>query len=581
MRKILRQWLGIFLCAAQFSFFINVLALTFPIYMLQIYSRVLMSKSIPTLVLITAVALAALAVLTVLAFLRTRILAHAGVEIGKKMSPIVLSAMVKGASETDPSKFSRGLSDVTMIRNFLGGTPITVLFDIPWTPIYILVVFFMDPILGMVGVVGALGIVFLALWNERICREPINQANAVSGETNRFIAACLRNAPVVRGMGMITGVMKRVTNIDDRVADLQMTASTRSGLMLALSTGFRLVLQVAIYGIGAYLAIIGECNAGVMIASSIIIGRALSPVEKGISSWKMMVESYGAYKRLDVLFEEIREEAPMELPAPVGELRLENVSLRLADRTVLQGISFGLAPGQSLGIIGPSAAGKSTLCRLLLGVWKPSAGSVRLDGADVYTWNQEMLGPYIGYLPQDVELFNGTLSENIARMGDVDPDKVVEAAKLAQVHEMILKLPKGYDSRIEEGAAILSGGQKQRIGLARALYGSPKFLILDEPNSNLDEAGDKALHECLAALQQSKVTVIIVSHKPGILATVNKVLVLQEGRMQIFGPREAVFNKLSQKTQGKTGPKSTRMMRVAANQNTTPAGKPALVKDPE
>ncbi|WP_051261334.1 type I secretion system permease/ATPase [Desulfovibrio inopinatus] len=580
MRKILRQWLGIFLCAAQFSFFINILGLTFPVYMLQIYSRVLASKNIQTLILLTVIALTALGVLSLLTFLRTRILVQAGVEISKKMNPTVLAAMVKGASETDPGKYARGLSDIATVRNFLGGVPITVLFDIPWTPVYILVVFLMHPVLGMIGVIGALGISFFAFWNDRICREPITQANAVAGQTSKFIGTCLRNAPVVRGMGMISGVMRRVSDIDDRVSELQTTASTRSAFMLSVSSGFRMVLQVSIYGVGAYLAILGECTAGAMIASSIIIGKALSPVERGISSWRQMVESYAAYKRLDALFLEIKKEEPMELPPPVGALRLDNVSLRLKERTILQGISFSLSPGEALGIIGPSAAGKSTLCRMLLGVWKPSVGNVRLDGVDVYSWDQELLGPYIGYLPQEVELFSGTLSENIARMGEVDSEKVVAAAKLAQVHEMILKLPQGYDSLVGEGSNILSGGQKQRIGLARALYGDPKYLILDEPNSNLDEAGDKALHECLATLQKRKVTVIIVSHKPGILATVNKVLVLNEGKMQIFGPREAVFNKLMQKSPVQSGPKSSRKVRVAANQ-AAPPQKPVVVKDPE
>lgn len=544
MKSFLKKWRPYLVYGGFFSLFINILQLTFPIYMLQIYDRVLSSYSMPTLYAITVAAVLSLIIMSTLEFIRSRLLVRCGVAIDQSLSQDVLGSVIKQAALTGIQPNQATLRDVNILRNFFAGNAIFTLFDIPWTPLFLGVIYILHPLLGLVATAGAVLLIVFALINEKVTRKPLDAANMVNGFSMKFVETARRNARSVRSMGMLGGVTARWQEFNDTVTKLQTQSSRQAGLIQSLSGWLRQSMQVFIYGVGAWLTLEGKATAGCMIASSIIMGKALGPVQNGIGSWKSMVEARGAWKRLDALFSQPVTTDSMDLPDPVGELSAEHVSFAISGTTILRDISFTLQPGESMGIIGPSGAGKSTLCRLLLGVWPAGAGKVRLDGADIYTWDQEKLGPFIGYLPQDVELFSGTVAENIARLNNVESEKVIAAAQIAGVHEMVLGFPNGYDTRIGDGGVVLSGGQRQRIGLARALYGNPKLVILDEPNSNLDDEGERALLASWPHLKQQGTTLIVVSHKPGLLSGVDKILMLKGGQLAMFGPRDAVFQKL-------------------------------------
>lgn len=559
MKEFLKKWRHYIVYGALFSMFINILQLTFSVYMLQIYDRVLSSYSMPTLVVITIAAVGALIVEAALEFIRSRLLVRCGVDIDQSLSHTVLKDILKQSS-LPGKKPTASLRDVNTLRNFFAGNAIFALFDIPWTPLLLALIYYLHPLLGVVATSGGVLLIILALLNERVSRRPIEMANNVNGASMNFVAVANRNAELVNGMGMVGFLSTHWDKMNNMVVRLQTKASRDAGLIQAITSFIRQSMQVCIYGVGAYLTLKHEATAGCMIAASIIMGRALSPIQMGIATWKNMIESREAYLRLDGLLLASQGGAQvMELPPPKGLLAADHVSFALNDRFLLRDVTFSLQPGESMGLVGPSGAGKSTLCRLLLGVWPASAGKVRLDGADIFSWDQERLGPYIGYLPQDVELFDGSISSNIARFSDIVPQKVIEAAQMAGVHELILSMPNGYDTRIGPGGVMLSGGQRQRIGLARALYGNPRLIILDEPNSNLDEVGEKALVQAWAKLKELQSTLIVVTHKPSLLAGVDKLLVMQNGQLAVFGPRDAVFQHLleqQQKAQVQVAPPS-------------------------
>jgi PrtD family type I secretion system ABC transporter len=544
MKNFFKHWRPYITYGAFFSMFINILQLTFPIYMLQIYDRVLSSYSLPTLYVLTLAAVICLIVMALLEFVRSRLLVRCGVAIDQALSRDVLDNVIKQSALLGMKPGQATLRDVNLVRNFFGGNAIFTLFDIPWTPIFLAVIYFLHPLLGIVATSGAVLLVILAIINEKITRQPLDAANTVNGFSMKFVETARRNARTIQSMGMLEGVAGRWAEYNDTVTKLQTQSSRRAGLVQSISSWLRQSMQVFIYGVGAWLTLKEQSTAGCMIAASIIMGRALAPVQMGIGSWKSMLEARGAWKRLDALLSQPEHKEGMDLPAPSGKLSAEGVSFAIRDATILRGINFSLEPGESMGLIGPSGAGKSTLCRLLLGIWPAGAGAVRLDGADVFTWDKQKLGPYIGYLPQDIELFPVSIAENIARMGEVDSDAVIEAAKQAGVHELILNFPKGYDTRIGEGGVVLSGGQRQRIGLARALYNKPKLVILDEPNSNLDDEGERALVASWPKLKEQGTTLVVVSHKPSLLSGVDKILMLKSGQQVMFGPRDAVFKKL-------------------------------------
>ncbi|MBU4260902.1 MAG: type I secretion system permease/ATPase [Proteobacteria bacterium] len=546
MKKFLILWKKYFVFAAVFSMFINLLHLTFPIYMLSIYDRVLTSYSMPTLMTITAGALFAYLVFACLDFLRSRLLVRAGIAIDETLSDTVLNEMLKDASRLIKTGSGSGLRDVNSLRNYFAGNTIFSLFDLPWAPIYLIIIFFMNTTLGTVALGGAVAIIILGISQEKLTKKGLDEANKKNMDVQRFINSTMRNAEVTRCMGMLSGIRERWHLKNRAVIQQQTKASHDAGMISSMTKTLRMSMQVFIYGIGAYLVLKNESTPGIMIAASIIMGRALAPVEQVMATWKQTIEVRGSYQRLDQLLQRAEKDEYMELPAPKGALSVENALLVIdGTRRLLNGVTFSLNAGESMGLIGPSAAGKSTLCRVLMGIWPAMHGTVRLDGADIFQWDKERLGPYIGYLPQDVELFPGTVSENIARMGNVDPDKVVEAAKNAGVHEMILRLPQGYNTEIGEMGQMLSGGQRQRIGLARAIYGLPKFVILDEPNSNLDDVGEQGLLRALQILKENCSTVIMVTHKISMLANMDKILLLKDGAVAMFGLRDDVFKALA------------------------------------
>lgn len=546
MQEFLKKCRFYFKYAFFFSLFVNLLQLTFPIYMLQVYDKVLTSYNLSTLAVITIAAVICLVVLALLEWIRSRLLVRSGIEFDHMLSGRVMRENLNNATLPSAEGVPQGsLRDVQTLRTFLGGNAIFAFFDLPWMPLYFLLIFILHPALGGVAVIGGVVVLILGILNDRVTRKKLETANNLNAVAGTFVGSALRNAGIVRSMGMVGSISTRWENINRVIIDLQTNASHSAGLLHSISKSIRVGLQVMIYAVGAYLAVMHVSTAGAMIAASIVMGRALAPIDQAMGSYKQSLEARAAYKRLKEMLEAPEKPAPMDLPVPRGDLAVEDLSLTLAEREIIKNVSFKVAAGQSLAIIGPSASGKSTLCKLMLGLWPATSGKVRIDGADLGSWDMEKLGPYVGYLPQDVELFTGSIAENIARMGEVDPQKVLVAAQLAGVHDMILRLPKGYDTQIGERGTVLSGGQRQRIGLARALYGIPRVIVLDEPNSNLDEEGDRGLVQALLNLKQVKSTVILVTHKPSVLSIMDNILVMQEGQLLMYGERQKILNALA------------------------------------
>jgi len=548
MRKLLERFRPFFLYAGLFSLCINMLLLAPSLYMLQVFDRVISSRSNETLVMLTLVTAGALVVMAMLDLLRARLLAAAGVALDALLGPRVLDGLLDNAAKLGGTEYVHGLRDVSILRGFLTGSGIFALFDIPWLPFYILVIFIFHPLLGVVALVGATLLLVLAYFNEKLTREPLERLQNGTRRASRYIDTSLRNAEVVSGLGMLQAVTRRWAAMNADVQKLQVETSHVAGSMSGVTKFMRQFVQIAMMCAGAYLVIDQHVTGGVMMAATIILGRALAPVEMLIGGWKSLVEARSAYARLDALIAaQAARPDTTALPTPEGRLAVERLvfAAKGADKAIIKGVGFDLAPGESMGLIGPSASGKSTLARLVIGVWKPLSGAVRLDGADVALWPRDRLGQHIGYLPQDVELFSGTVAENIARLGEPDDEAVIGAAKRANAHDMILRLPQGYDTQIGEGGAALSGGQRQRIGLARALYGNPRLVVLDEPNANLDGEGEAALTQAMAGMKQDGVTQIVITHRPSILSGVDKLLVLREGLVELFGPRAEVLAKLA------------------------------------
>jgi len=538
MRAFVKRFRAFFLYAALFSLVINVLMLMPAFFMLQVYDRVVTSRSHETLVMLLVLTIGALLFMAFLDVIRSRLLARAGVALEKLLGPSVLAEMVRRSATPGNREPMHGLRDVAALRAFLTGPGIVALFDSPWVPVYVAIIYLFHPLLGAIALGGAVALFLLAYLNEKLSRRPLEAMQLESRRASRYADQSMGNAEVAGALGMVENLSRGWHALSRGVLALQLRASRHASFFTSMTRFMRQALQIVMLGAGAYLVIERISTPGVMIAATILLGRALAPVESAIAGWKGLVDARAAYARLDKsLAEMVPADAGTELPAPAGAITVERVifGFRGQERPVLKGVSFELPPGETLAIVGPSAAGKSTLARLLVGLWKPAAGAVRLDGADVSQWPRARLGPYIGYLPQDVELFAGTVSENIARLGEVDSDAVIEAAKRANAHEMILRLPQGYDSPIGEGGAFLSGGQRQRVALARALYGRPRFVVLDEPNSNLDNEGESALIEAIRQLRREGVTVIVITHRPTLLAAMVKVMLLRDGVIEKFG----------------------------------------------
>lgn len=548
MRNPLGRLTRYFAYAGAFSFAINILLLVPALYMLQVFDRVLSSRSEETLVMLSVGAVLALAMMALIDMMRAQLLAACGLALDRWLGPDVLRGVLAQVARARGAEHINGLRDVTTLRGFLVGPAVIALFDAPWLPFFLALIWLFHPLLGGLALAGAVVMLGLAVANERLTREPLERVQAEGRRTGRFIDAATRAAETVDALGMREAVVRRWSGLNEAALREQREASRLGGLFSGATKFTRQAIQMAMLGAGAYLVIAQHLSSGVMIACTIILGRALAPVEMLVGSWRSLVEVRGAWRRLQNLFAASPETAPAtELPAPRGAISVEQVTHAFprAERPVLRGLSFSLPAGESLGVIGPTAAGKSTLARLLVGIWKPFSGAVRLDGVDVATWDRAQLGPYVGYVPQTVELFGGTIADNIARLGEPDSAAVVRAAQRAHAHDMILRLPKGYDTDSGLAGESLSPGQRQRIALARALYGEPRLVVLDEPNANLDSDGDEGLLRALQGMKQDGVTVVIVAHRPSLLAGVDKLLVLKEGVAELYGPRAEIMARVT------------------------------------
>ena len=536
-----------FMAAGFFSLFINILMLTAPFYMLQVYDRVVTSRSLETLLFLTMIMLFLFGVLGVLEWVRSRILVRVSNQIDQFLSHRVYTAMFKAGVKIPGRRTAQPLNDLTSIRQFMTGNGLFAFFDAPWFPIYIGLLFVFHPAFGWFALGAGAILLCVAILNEKLTKKMLMEANGENIKAQNLANSNLRNSEVLHAMGMLPNIMGRWRDQHKAFLAKQTNASDRAGVFANLSKVLRMIFQSSILGLGAYYVVQNEMSPGMMIAGSILLGRALAPLDLLINSWSGFNNARAARGRLDELLAEYpQEERNMTLPKPLGEVEAENLFIAPpgTKSATVKSMTFKVQPGELVGIIGPSAAGKSTLAKAILGIWPTINGSLRIDGAEVQHYNRDEIGPHIGYLPQDIELFNGTVSENIARFTNVDPSKVVEAAKKAGVHELILQLPDAYDTQIGVDSGALSGGQRQRIGLARALYNNPQIVVLDEPNSNLDEQGELALSTTMGILKQERITTFVISHRTSILKSIDKLMVLREGQLQLFGPRDEVMQKL-------------------------------------
>lgn len=552
LAEVLFSFRKTFYTAGLFSMFINMFGLIPSIYMLQVYDRVLQSRNETTLIMLTVIMLGFYVMLGMLEVARSKLLIRVGAKLDVKLNDRVFVASFEHNLKRAGGNAGQAMNDLTQVRQFLTGNGLFAFFDAPWAPIYLIVIFMFNVWLGVFAIVAALILFSLAWLTELVTKKPLGQATMVSAAANNFATNNLRNAEVIEAMGMLDNLKRRWLQRQLKFLELQNEASDKAAVISAITKSVRIAVQSLVLGGGALLVIEGQMSPGGMIAASILLGKALAPVELAIGVWKQLVTVRACYHRLETLLGENPAREPgMKLPRPVGNLLVEGVTAAPpgSQAMVLRQVGFSVAAGDVVGVIGPSASGKSTLARLMVGVWPTLAGKVRLDGADVFTWNKALLGPAVGYLPQDIELFQGTIAENIARFGEVDADKVVDAAKLAGVHDMILHFPQGYDTRIGEGGSSLSGGQRQRIALARAMYDNPSFVVLDEPNSNLDDVGEEALVRAVQELKRRGTTVMLITHRTNILNAVDKLLVLAEGAVQLYGPRDQVLLAIHQRNQ--------------------------------
>ena len=515
------------------SLFINASMLATPLYSMQIYDRVLTSRSIGTLTMLTVVVGMFLVLYGILEFARSGVLARAGLQFEGALRHPLFGTMMQAELSPRHRCGQQVIRDAETIRDCIAGGTAAIACDLPWTPVFVALCFMQHLYLGVVALIGSVVLFALALFTEFFTRLSVDRTNTLANEANRFVASALRNGEVVRGLGMGDIVLDRWSGAQSAVIEAHSIVIERGAAMHAVTKFARLAVQTSLLCVGAWLAIDRQISPGAMMAASIIMGRALAPVEQAVGQWKRVVGFRSAYRRLEDLFEALpAQDAPTALPVPKGQIEVENAIVwpPAASRPSVKGVSFALNAGESIAIVGASASGKSSLARALAGVWPLREGVIRIDGAAYSQWDQTRLGKHIGYLPQDIELFSGSVADNIARLGQVDDAAVIAAAIAAGAHEAILRLPNGYDTPIGEGGVALSGGMRQRVGLARALHGNPRLIILDEPNSNLDEEGEKALGQAMAAMKSAGRTVIVVTHRPQILAHVDRVMVMSFGK---------------------------------------------------
>lgn len=545
-----------FAYSALFSLCMNVLMLALPLYSLQVLDRVLSSHSLETLLMLSMLAIGCFIMFGIFSTLRSVVLSRVAEWLDTEMSPKLLDFSVRRATVLQGASGSQALRDLATIKNFINGPGIGSLFDAPWAIIYLGIIYLIHPALGTVALVGGIILMGLAMLTEVTTRRLFSKGSKAAIQSMQTAEMATRCGEVIEAMGMMGKVTRFWENQNNHARSLQARANQRSTLIVSISRISRMVMQVGIMGTGAYLTLQNQMSVGGMIAASILTGRALAPFEAAIGVWKSLIAARDGYRRIQRGLDKLPDmRGTMRLPEPEGRLVVENLVFRpqTAERPILRGLNFRLEPGEILGVIGPSAAGKSTFAKLVTGIWPATSGAIRLDGADVYKWNREDFGQYIGYLPQDVELFPGTIKDNIARMDTQAPaEAVIAAAKDAGVHELILRLPRGYETEVSLGTLSLSPGQRQRIGLARALYGYPRFLVLDEPNSNLDGDGERALIQALRLAKSRGVTTVMIAHKPSLVGTVDKVLMMRDGMVESFGPRAEILQKYVRPAAGGT-----------------------------
>ncbi len=553
LEEALKLCKGAFLSAAGFSLLINFLMITPSIYMLQVYDRVVATGNKSTLLMLTLIVIVLFITMAALEWVRSQILVRVSSRLEMLLNQRLFQVAFKQSLYSGGQRATtQPLDDLTGLRQFLTGSGLFAFFDVPWMPVYLALLFIFHPWYGWFSVFTAILLCIVAAATEKATTKILSEANNIAMATRGALGRNLRNAEVIESMGMLGKIRQRWMIGAVKVLDLQAVASSRAGLLTALSKVIRLSSQSLILGLGAYLVIEREVSPGLMIAGSILMGRAMAPIDLIIGTWKGFITARDQYQRLNSILRQIpADKEHMLLPDPQGRIQLENaVVVPPGSRLpVIKGINLVIEKGDIVGVIGPSGAGKSTLARAILGIWPTANGAIRLDGAEVFNWDREHLGSFIGYLPQDIELFEGTISENIARFGDIDPEQVVTAAKMADVHELILRFLEGYDTVIDASGGNLSGGQRQRIGLARALYGNPVLVVLDEPNSNLDEQGEAALEKALLQLKQKQSTVLIITHRNSVLSKVDKLLILKDGALAVYGPREQIVAHLQQQKQ--------------------------------
>ncbi len=521
------------------------------LYMLQVFDRVLTSRSEPTLYMLTLVVGIALIAMALVDMARGRLMVLAGCKVDELLGERVLKHLIRTASAVSRSTSLYGLKDIATLRGFLTGNNVIALFDAPWLLVFIAIIFLFHPWMGAVAVFGAVILVLLAWLNEKTNRQELDRYQDATRRGGQFMDQGVRNADVLNSMGMTARFSAKWETLNQDALTRMQATRARMGSILALSKFVRQSIQVAMMGLGVYLVIHDNLSPGIMIAGTILLGRAMAPVESLIGNWNGLVAARSAHARLVQLFPKIFDDAPRQsLPPPQGRIQVERVFLAGSDKDhpILRQVDFDLPAGKALAILGPSGSGKSSLAKLLVGVWSPTSGQVRIDGAEIDHWDPDQLGPCLGYLPQDVELFPGTVAENIGRFDITNREAIIQAAKAAHVYELILRLPEGFETRLGEGGIQLSAGQAQRIGLARALYGQPRLVVLDEPNANLDAEGEIALLQALAELKAGGSTVILITHKPSLVSSMDYLLIMREGRIELLGPRDGVLARLNGQT---------------------------------
>ena len=540
-----------------FSLFTNLLLLAPTWYMLEVYDRVVNSQNQRTLLMLTLLVLVMYGVLEMLEWIRAGILHEASDQFADSLAGRVFSSIFQAKLKQIPGGTAQAISDLRTIQSAISSPALKGMIDTPFALLTLLLTFAINPILGWASLFGAVILGIIAWVNHRHVQPPLAEANRHAIQAQNYASGVIRNAQVIEAMGMLRRIHQLWQEKQQKFLQAQALASDRAGVNSALSKLIQTMQGSVLLGLGCWLTLEGLLPEGgsMMIIGSILGARVLSPIVAIVMQWRSLANAQDAVQRLDQFLKFFPEpQASMPLPPPVGQLSVEGAVAAPpnSQQTILRGISFRLPAGTALAIVGPSASGKTTLARLLTGIWPTIAGKVRLDGADIYAWDKQQLGPYVGYLPQNVELFEGTIAENIARFGEVDMDKVQQAAQIVGLKQLIEKLPAQYDTPIGDEGAFLSGGQRQRVALARAIYGNPKFVVLDEPNSSLDEEGDAALNQTIAYLKAQKTTLIVISHRSQILALMDYMMILVEGQVNAFGPRDEVLKSLAQAQQKQT-----------------------------